>query len=168
MWTWKDTIDRFHQMDTVIHQIVYSAILIDTILFTSFGALNYLLYSQVSPHTNENAVRWATTVIACGGFVINLLLAKSIARQEYIRQWYFRIFPENLPLMPPVGWLNKDIPNVYCIDCLEPNAVIKKADKKLLILKLGEIWPGYCETWIYILFVIALIFSYLAWVTWRL
>jgi hypothetical protein len=43
------------------------------------------------------------------GSVINLFLSGELARQEWIRQWYFALYPEKLPpLKPEEKWLHEE------------------------------------------------------------
>lgn len=166
-WTWKDTLDRIRYIDTIISQIVLGAIPINAGLFTAFGALNILLHSEGLTYETKILFRWAMFFVSVGGLTINFTLAINLCRQEYIRQWYFRIFPSNLPLKPHEDWLNKDIPNDYNISPKQED-IIKKADKRLLFCKLGKKGPGFCISWIIILFVMGLVFSFFAVITWYL
>lgn len=166
-WTWKDTLARLQYIDTIIEQTVSGAILLNSGLLAAFGALNLVLHSTGLLSEREIIVRWAMTVVCIGGIATNAILAKNLARQEYIRQWYFRIFPsDKLPLMPHNDWLEKNIPNNYTLDY--PRGIIEKADKRPFICKLGKKRPGYCEAWFYILFFMACVFLVLARLSWCL
>jgi hypothetical protein len=156
-WTWKDTLSRIQYIDTIINHIVSNAILINTILFTLFAVLHYVLHNKEMINYSEIAIRCVNTIICLLGFSINLFLAKILARQEYIRKWYFENFPKSIPLIPSSEWLKTGDK----INGLESNTKIdrieniEKLEKRRWLLKLGDIGPGYCETWIYILFTFA-------------
>ena len=162
-WTWKDTLERIQYIDTIINHIVSGAILLDTALFTAFGALILLLYSEESTNESKIMIQSALIIMSIGGLIINLSLAKNLSRQEYVRRWYFSIFPNNLPLEPHEKWLKEDITEEYNMD--SKTDIINKGDKNIRLCKLGKTGPGFCESWIYILTLIAIIFGYLAWIT---
>ena len=165
-WTWKDTLERIQYIDTIINQIVSGAILLDTALFAAFGALILVFYSEESTNESKIIIQQVLIIMSIGGLIINLALAKNLSRQEYIRSWYFSIFPNNLPLKPHEEWLKEDITEDYNI-YPKPD-IINKVNKRIFICKLGKTWPGFCESWIYILILIAFIFGYLAWITWHI
>lgn len=126
-WTWKDTLARIQYIDTIIEQIVSGAILLNSCLLAAFGALNIVLHSTGLHSEREIIVQLAIIAVCFGGIATNAILAKNLARQEYIRQWYFCIFPDNkLPLMPPDEWLPKD----------EPMGILKKLRKTLNIIQI--------------------------------
>lgn len=95
-WTWKDSLQRLQYIDTIINQIVHSAILLNFNFFAAFGFLQL----QKEKFEIVISVRDASVIVAFFGLVINLFLAKSLARQEHIRKWYFSHL-KNLPIMPP-------------------------------------------------------------------
>ena len=151
-WTWRDTLARLQYIDKIIEQIVSGAILLNSCLLAAFGALNIVLHSTGLLSEREIIVQLAMIAVCFGGIATNAILAKNLARQEYIRQWYFRIFPgEKLPLMPDKNWLEKNITNTYCMDYPKQEGIIEKADKRLFICKQGKKGPGYCELWFYLL-----------------
>ena len=158
-WTWKDTLARIQYIDKIIEQIVSGAILLNSCLLAAFGALNIVFHSTGLLSEREIIVQWAITVVCIGGIATNVILAINLARQEYIRQWYFCIFPDKkLPLMPDKDWLERDIINTYCMDYPKQEVIIEKAYKRLFICKLGNKVPGYCELWFYILLFMAGVF----------
>ena len=129
-WTWKDYLQRLEYIDKIIDQIVHSAILLDTNFFAAFGFLQI----QGIKLDNGFPVRYASILVSGFGLIINLFLAKSLARQEHIRKWYFSKLQE-IPIMPPADitpekWLHK----------------------------FGKMKPGYCESWAYILVLVGLVF----------
>lgn len=149
-WTWKDTLARIQYIDTIIEQIVSGAIILNAGLLSAFGALNIVLHSAELTPERVIIVQWAMTVVSIGGFTTNVILAKNLARQEYNRQWYFRIFPDKLPLMPHKEWLKKDISNNYSMDYMKQGDKIRKADQKRFLCWLGKTGPGYCASWFFL------------------
>ena len=161
-WTWKDTLARIQHIDTIIEKIVSGTILLNAGLLAAFSTLNTLYHAGLATEY-EISVRQAMIVVSIGGFITNVLLAKNLARQEYVRQWYFRIFPDKLPLMPHEEWLKKDISNNYCMDYMKQGDKIKKAESRKILCWLGKRRPGYCESWFVILLFMALLFLWFAW-----
>lgn len=146
-WSWRDALERLQYIDKIIRQIVSGAILINTFLLATYCALN-AVYAY-----------FAILIVSFFGIIINTALAMNLARQEYIRQWYFRLLPENrFPVMPHKKWLEEDITNTYETDYLKRGDTIKKADERFLIWRLGKI-RGYCVLWFWVLIFIASLFS---------
>lgn len=167
-WTWKDTLKRIQHIDTIINQIVSGAILLDTALIAAFGALIVVLNYEGLTDESKRIIHYVLIVVCIGGFIINLVLAKSLSRQEYVSKWYFSIFPSNLPLEPHKQWFDRNIcKNEYNMD-KKQDMCIKKANKKNLICRLGKMRPGFCESWIAILILIAIAFGYLGWISWHI
>ena len=108
-WTWKDTLDRIQYIDTIISQIVSGAVLFDTALLAVFGALYFVFYTQNLSDDGKMIVKLSSIIVSFLGFFINLMLALNLSRQEYNRQWYFHIIPDNLPLEPHEKWLECDV-----------------------------------------------------------
>lgn len=164
-WTWKDTLDRLHHIDEVINTIVSCGIALAVGIFGAIGGLLALILSG-STSGHAAVVQGALLAVVIGGSVIILFLAWGLARQEWIRQWYFSLFPvasnnignsnQNLPpLIPPMCiddliWLDGDIPNKYWMEEPKPDPI--KRCKRKYICWLGSKSPGYCVTWCGILF----------------
>lgn len=169
-WTWRDTLARLQYIDKIIEQIVSGAILLNSCLLAAFGALNIVLHSTGLLSEREIVVQLAMIAVCIGGIATNAILATNLARQEYIRQWYFHIFPEKkIPLMPAEKWLEQEVTTTYCMDYLKPEIIkgkadkeggiiIKKAHKRLPICKLGNNVPGYCVLWFYLLLIMTGVF----------
>ena len=162
-WTWKDTLERIQYIDTIINQVVTGAILLDTALFAAFGALILVFYSPDSTIDSTIMIKRVLIIMTIGGLLINLALIKNLSRQEYVRRWYFSIFPDNLPLEPHEKWLKEDITTDYNMDLKLHK--IEKCNTMIPYCKLGKLRPGFCETWIIILTLIAVAFGYLFWIT---
>ncbi len=160
-WTWRDTLSRIQHIDTIIEKIVSGAILLNAGLLAAFSTLNTILVRL--PPEYAISVRWAMIGVSMGGFIINVLLAKNLARQEYFRQWYYRIFPDRLPLKPHKEWPEKNISNNYCMDYMKQGDEIKKAESRKILCWLGKRRPGYCESWFIILLFMALVFLWFVW-----
>lgn len=157
-WAWRDTLNRIHHIDEVIDTIVSCGI---ALTVGTLGALGGLLGSLLSESTSGFViiVQGALAMVVLVGSVINLFLAWELARQEWIRQWYFALYPnEKLPpLKPDEKWLHQDIPNNYLMDEPKPQTIKKPEEKRRRICQIGKRSPGYCIMWFRIFSIIAII-----------
>ena len=155
-WTWKDALDRLHHIDEVINTIVSCGIALAVGIFGAIGGLLALILSE-STSGHVTVVQGALLAVVIGGSVINLFLAWELSRQEWIRQWYFRLFPQELPpLTPPEridnsDWINCNIPNKYWMEEPKQDPIKKCKRKRKHICSLGSKSLGYCVMWFYIL-----------------
>jgi hypothetical protein len=107
------------------------------------------------------------------GFSTNLLAALNLARQEYIRQWYFTLLPSSVvPFMPEDAWfpytfmgaLKKSVSvtdiQINSTDYLS-HIKVKPAHKRLLLCWLGKNEPGYCKTFFILFLAVSLMFIFL-------
>lgn len=145
-WTWRDTLNRIQHIDTIINMDATLAIALSVgIITASFFIMHYLKDALLA-------------LFLLGlGFSVNLILVKDLARQEYIRKWYFSIFPSPpqsipqeeseamryiFPIMPHEHWLKRDIDNRYSMEEPKP-AIIKKPTEYRYILAAGKMKPGH-------------------------
>jgi len=140
IWTWRDTLKRIQYVDNIIAQIVKDALTINTFLLTIFAAL-VAFKSFIGGQIIVFLV--SAIVISSIGTILNYFMARSLARQEYYRQWYFALFPAKLPLNPPENWLpNECNENVGLIYSYKTILGLKK-NNNLLEKKKGKILNEY-------------------------
>lgn len=155
-WTWKNSLDRIQYIDTIIAQIVSGAVLFNSALLAVFGSLCYIFYTSGLPNESKMIVRKAMLIVSLLVFSINLILALILSRQEYIRQWYFHIIPDNIPLTPHEKWLEREITSdIKDYDMKPKPASIKQCGSRINICRVGKWWRGYCESWMIILIILA-------------
>lgn len=105
-WTWKDALNRLQYIDQIIDQIVQGATLFNGALLTIFAALCTLSFSNGLSPLQISIIDYAILGVCVIGFIFNIIIAWDLARQEYIRQWYFSLLPnDKIPLFPPKEWL---------------------------------------------------------------
>jgi purine-cytosine permease-like protein len=140
-WTWRDTLARLQHIDKIVETIVTRAI-----------ALNVGLIAVIAAIITGNSSRFESLLpyLAIPVFIINIILAFQLARQQCIHQFYFKKLraEEKLEHLLPPEYRTK-----------YEKEIEKNTDKSNGICSLGKM--PYVITWIVLLVIMNIIYPYL-------
>jgi hypothetical protein len=138
-WTWRDTLARLQHIDKIIETIVTRAIALNVGLLAAIAAI-----ITSAPSGSESLLPY----LALAAFIINIIFALQLARQQCLHHFYFKELgkKEKLGHLLPLKYRKK-----------YEKEIERNTDKSNGLCCTIGIIP-YCEMWICLLIIMCFLF----------